>query len=132
MFPRCYVWTPVQLGILTNKERFLKFARLFHNFILNREFGSNLFYNMSATQMTHAQREWDTSDISETQETQERHKWCNATQTTRARHDCNLTYKIATRVENFDFHNDTSENMFLFFKRFIICFLKDSNYSNWF
>ena len=36
----------------------------------------------------------------------------SATRTTRVRHECYMNYTSAAGVKNFDFDNDTSENIF--------------------
>ena len=67
----------------------------------------------SATQTTRVQHEKHETNTSETRVTQVRHK-CNtsATRTTRVWHECSTNDRSATLVRNFDFDNDTSENIF--------------------
>ena len=67
------------------------------NFISgNRRFQSSLFYNTSSRYERH---ECDTNDTSETR-------------VTRVRHKCYTNDTSATRMKNFDFHNETSQNIF--------------------
>ena len=69
---------------------------------LNRR--SSLYYNTSAR---HERHECDTNDTSATRVT---HDW--NTSATRVTHECNTSDTSATRVKNFDFDNETSENIF--------------------
>ena len=62
----------------------------------NCRFQSSLFYNTSGRYERH---ECDTNDTSETQ-------------VTRVRHKCYTNDTSATRVKNFDFRNETSQNIF--------------------
>ena len=66
--------------------------------------------------MRHERHEYDTNDASATRV---RHKWheCNttATRVLNERNECDTSYTSdasGTRVRNFDFDNDTSENIF--------------------
>ena len=56
----------------------------------------------------------DVSDTSATQVQHERHE-CNKSEkrATRAQHECDTKDTSTTRRENFDFDNETRENMFL-------------------
>ena len=90
---------------------------------------SSLFYNTSArherhecdTSETRVRHEWTTSDRSatqmslewhecETSATRVQHKWdTSATRMSHEWHECDMS---ATRKKNFDFDNDTNENIF--------------------
>ena len=68
---------------------------------------SSLFYNMSAR---HERHKFDTNDTSTTRVWHQ----CDMceTQTTQGRHECCTNDTGATLVRNFDFDNNTSENIF--------------------
>ena len=77
---------------------------------LNYKISSSLFYNTSARHKRHV---CDTSDMCATRVRHEQHDWDkSATQTTRVRHKCYKNDTSATQMKNFDFDNDTSENIF--------------------
>ena len=66
----------------------------------------------SATRVKQARHEWHEYNTSETRMRRVRHEWNTiAIQTTRVRQECYTDNKSTTRVENFDFNNDTSENI---------------------
>ena len=76
--------------------------------------GSSLIYNTSARHERHecdtnATRVWHEWDMNGTSATQVR---SSTTWTTRVRHKCYTNNTSATGVKNFDFGNDTSENIF--------------------
>ena len=71
---------------------------------------SSLFYNTSAR---HERRECNTNDTSPIRGQHEQHE-CNMSETgaTWVPHECNTNDMSVARVKNFDFDNDTSENIF--------------------
>ena len=80
---------------------------------LKIKFLKQIKYNWSAARVKLVQRECDTSYTSATRVTQVQHQSkTSATPTTRLRRECYANDKSATQVRNFDFDNDTSENIF--------------------
>ena len=89
---------------------FEKWKRCFH--ISNKlcDDGFSLFYKTSAR---HERQECDTNNMTATRVNDERHECdTSVTRTTRVRYECYKNDVSATRVKKFDFHNNTSENIF--------------------
>ena len=77
------------------------------------KYWSSLFYYTSAR---HEQHECNTNDTSATRTLRVWLEWdmsdTSATRTTWVRHKCYTNDTSVIRIKNFDFHNDTSENIF--------------------
>ena len=71
------------------------------------------FTTRALPRATPVRHECNTNDTSATQLRHEQHE-CDtiAKRMTQVRHECSTNNTTATRVENFDFNNDTSENIF--------------------